>query len=146
MSSPLVQPYLFFDNQCKEAIEFYKQALGAEVEAVMTFGDSPEPPPAEMQVDGWEDRVMHAAIRVAGQTLMMSDGCGDSPKFAGFSLALTYQDVDEVTRRFEALVDGGKVTMPLGETFWSPRYGMLTDRFGLSWMVMAECANGSDVG
>lgn len=131
-----VQPYLFFAGRCEEALEFYKRALGAEVEMVMRFSESPHPVPEGQLRPGFEDKVMHASFRVGGSTIMASDGCGDEAReFRGFSLSLSVDAPADADRAFNALADGGSVTMPLTETFWSPRFGMLTDRFGVAWMI-----------
>lgn len=135
-SNHLVQAYLFFNGRCEEAVEFYRQALGAEVEMTMRFRDSPEPHPPGMVPPGWENKVMHASFRVGQTTVMASDGCDPESKgFQGFSLSLAVTTEAEADRCFNALADGGKVTMPLNKTFWSPRFGMLEDKFGISWMV-----------
>ncbi|HEY8369218.1 MAG TPA: VOC family protein [Thermodesulfobacteriota bacterium] len=130
-----VQPYLFFDGRCEEALEFYRRALGAEVTTLMRFKESPDPgscPPAP----GGADKVMHAAFRIGKTTLLASDGmCGGRPSFAGFSLSLTAADDAEAERRFAALADGGRVEMPLARTFFASSFGMVTDRFGVTWMV-----------
>jgi PhnB protein len=132
----MVQPYLFFNGRCEEAIEFYKKAIGAEVQMLMRFKESPEPPPPGMVPPGFENKIMHASFRV-GQTLVMaSDGCStDGPKFEGFSLSLAVSTPAEVDQIFNGLAAGGKVGMPLTKTFWSPRFGMVTDKFGVGWMV-----------
>jgi PhnB protein len=131
-----VQPYLFFEGRCEEAMEFYRQALDAQVEMLMRFRDSPEPPPPGPVAPGSEDKVMHASFRVGDSTLMASDGgCSGRSGFQGISLSLNLADVAEAERRFAALADGGEVQMPLGATFWSPAFGMVVDRFGVSWMV-----------
>jgi len=132
----LVQPYLFFNGKCEEAVEFYRKALGAEVEMMMRFKESPEPPPPDKVPPGFENKIMHASFRVGGTTLMASDGCStEEPNFEGFSLSLSVATEAEADRAFAALASGGKVTMPLSKTFWSPRFGMLEDRFGVGWMV-----------
>lgn len=132
-----VQPYLFFDGRCEEAIEFYRKALGAEVTMLMRFKDSPEPPASGMCAPGSQDKVMHANLRIGDTAVMASDGrCQGRPSFQGFSLSLTVRDDAEAERRFTALADGGKVQMPLAKTFFSPRFGMVADRFGVSWMVI----------
>ena len=133
----LIQPYLFFNGRCEEAIEFYCKALGAEVEVVMRFKESPEPHPPGLLSPGWESKIMHASLRVGAVALMASDGCsaGDT-NFQGFSLSLSVEDGAEAGRVFAALSNGGKVKMPLGKTFWSPCFGMVEDRFGVGWMVM----------
>jgi PhnB protein len=131
-----VQPYLFFDGRCEEAIEFYRSALGAEVEMLMRFKDSPDPPPPGMVPPGGENKVMHAALRVGDAMVLASDGrCSGQPSFQGFALSLTAANEAEANRLFAALAEGGQVQMPLAKTFFSPRFGMAADRFGVSWMV-----------
>jgi PhnB protein len=132
-----VQPYLFFEGRCEEAIEFYRKALGAEVTMLMRFKDSPEPPAPGMCAPGSENKVMHANLRIGDAAVMVSDGrCGGRPSFQGFSLSLAVPDGAEAERRFAALADGGHVHMPLGKTFFSSRFGMVADRFGVSWMII----------
>ena len=132
-----VQPYLFFDGRCEEAIEFYKRALGAKVETLMRWKDSPEPPQPGMCPPGSEDKVMHASFRIGETTVMASDGrCQGKPSFQGFSLSLTASDDAEAERLFAALGEGGQVQMPLTKTFFSSRFGMVADRFGVSWMIV----------
>lgn len=134
----IVQAYLFFNGNCEQAVEFYRQALGAEVELMMRFKDSPEPPPPGMTPPGWENKVMHTSFKVGQTTVMASDGCGpEATGFQGFSLSLAVPTEAEADRYFNALTDGGKVTMPLTKTFWSPRFGMLQDKFGIGWMISA---------
>ena len=134
-----VIPYLFFDGRCEEAIEFYRRAVGAEVVALMRYKDSPEPPPPGMVAPGSDNKVMHSTLRVGDTTLMASDGeCGGKASFRGFSLSLNLNDEAEADRRFAALAEGGHVQMPLSKTFFSPKFGMLTDRFGVGWMVHVE--------
>lgn len=135
MKNSLIQPYLFFGGRCEEALEFYRTALGAQVELLMHYKDSPEPMPPGRLAPGYENKVMHATFRIGESTLMAADGCGEAPHFAGFSLSLTVPTEAEAGRVFAALAAGGQVTMPLTKTFWSPCFGMLTDRFGLGWMV-----------
>ena len=136
MSNAFVQPYLFFGGRCEEALAFYRTAIGAEVDFVMHFKDSKEPLPPGSIPPGFENKVMHATFRIGGTTLMASDGCGaEVSSFAGFSLSLSVPSESDADRAFAALSDGGKITMPLGKTFWSPRFGMVTDRFGVGWMV-----------
>lgn len=141
MSQSIVQPYLFFSGRCEEAIEFYKSAIGAEVEMLMRHNESPEPPQPGMVPEGFENKVMHASFRVGQTTLMASDGCGETHPFNGFSLSLTVNTEAEADKFFNALAEGGEVTMPLGKTFWSPRFGMLTDKFGMGWMVSTAPAS-----
>jgi PhnB protein len=132
-----VQPYLFFDGRCEEALEFYRKAAGAEVTALLRFKDSPEPPQPGMCAPGSEDKVMHCCFRIGETSIMASDGrCQGQPNFQGFSLALTVRDEAEAERVFAALGEGGQVQMPLAKTFFSPRFGMLADRFGVSWMIV----------
>jgi PhnB protein len=137
MTKSLVQPYLFFAGRSDEAIEFYRTALGAEVEMRMAFKENPEPGQGMPIPPGWESKVMHASIKVGGGTIMLSDGCGpDSKGFHGFSLSFSAPDEAEAKRAFAALSEGGEVSMPLTKTFYSPCFGMVTDRFGICWMVI----------
>jgi PhnB protein len=132
----IVQPYLFFGGNCEQAVEFYRKALGAEVEMMMRFKDSPEPHQPGMVPPGFENKIMHTSFRIGETTVMASDGCGpDAPKFGGFSLSLSVPTEAEADKAFAALAEGGKVELALTKTFWSPRFGMLTDRFGLGWMI-----------
>jgi len=132
----IVQPYLFFEGRCEEAVEFYRSALGAEVEMLMRFKDSPDPHEPGMCAPGAEDKVMHMSFRIGDTTLLASDGrCLGNPSFQGFSLSLIAPDEAEAERLFAALADGGQVQMPLTKTFFSPRFGMVADRFGVSWMI-----------
>jgi PhnB protein len=135
MKNTLIQPYLFFGGRCDEALEFYRTALGAQVDFLMRYKDSPEPLPPGMLAPGFENKVMHTTFRIGEATLMASDGCGEAAKFDGFSLSLAVATEAEANRAFAALAVGGQVKMPLTKTFWSPCFGMLTDRFGIGWMV-----------
>ena len=131
-----IQPYLFFNGSCEEAIEFYRKALGAEVEMMMRFKESPEPQPAGTVRPGFDNKIMHASFRVGQTTVMASDGCSaDKVSFQGFSLSLSVPSEKEADRFFAALADGGQVRLPLTKTFFSPRFGMLEDRFGVGWMI-----------
>ena len=131
-----VQPYLFFDGRCEEAVEFYQKTLGAEVTMLMRFQDSPEPPQPGMVPPDSEHKVMHTSFRIGETTVMASDGqCAGRPSFQGFALSLTVPDEAEAERLFAALADGGQVQMPLTTTFFAPRFGMVADRFGVLWMV-----------
>jgi len=135
----LIQPYLYFGGRCQEAVDFYRDVLGAEVQMLMRFSESPEQPPPGMVPDGWGDKIMHVCLKVGDTLMMASDGCGTTASsFQGFSLALSVPNEGEADRKFGALSEGGQVTMPLGKTFFSPRFGMLVDRFGVSWTVVAE--------
>jgi PhnB protein len=131
-----VQPYLFFDGRCEEAVEFYRGALGAKVEMFLRFKECPEK--EHKPSPGTEDKVMHCSLRIGEATIMASDGMGPKgqPSFQGFALSLTAADAAEADRLFNALADGGQVQQPLIETFFSPRFGMVADRFGVPWMVV----------
>src|SRR6266511_356098 len=129
----VVQPYLCCEGRGEEAVEFDRETLGAQVETLMRFKDSPDP---SMCAPGAGDKVMHASFRIAETTVMAPDGqCTGRPSFQGFSLSLTAPDAAEADRLFAALGDGGQVQMPLTKTFFSPRFGMVADRFGVSWMI-----------
>ena len=131
-----VMPYLIFEGRCEEAIEFYQKAVGARVEEMVRFSEAPEPPPPDMVAPGSERKILHSSFLIGDTMVMASDGyCKEAASFKGFSLSLNVETPEEVDRYFNALVDGGQVTMPLGATFWSKRFGMLTDRFGIGWMV-----------
>ncbi len=131
-----VRAYLFFDGRCEEALAFYRNALGAEVTMLMRYKDSPEPPGCPLP-PGAENKIMHSEFRIGETTVMASDGrCEGQPNFQGFSLALTVPDEAEADRFFTALSDGGQVHMPPAKTFFSPRFGMVVDRFGVLWMVL----------
>jgi PhnB protein len=132
----VLQPYLYFDGRCEEAIEFYRSALGAEVQMLMRFKDNPEVHQPGACAPGSENKVMHASLRIGNNIVMASDGhCQGKPSFQGFSLSLTVPDVAQADRLFGALANGGQVQMPLAKTFFSPRFGMVTDQFGVMWMV-----------
>lgn len=135
MKNTLIQPYLFFGGRCEAALELYRTALGAQVELLLRYQDSPEPHPPGLLPPGYENKIMHATFRIGGTKLMASDGCEEGSSFGGFSLHLTVPTDAEADRAFAALAAGGEVKMPLAKTFWSPRFGMLTDRFGLGWMI-----------
>ncbi len=131
-----LQPYVFFDGRAEEAINFYKKALGAQVEMLMRFKESPEPPRPGMTPPS-PDKVMHAQIKIGDTVVLMSDGeCHGRPSFQGFALALGLATEPEADRAFTALAEGGQVQMPLTKTFFSPKFGMLADRFGVMWMLM----------
>jgi PhnB protein len=131
-----VQPYLFFDGRCEEAVEFYRRALGAEVTMLMRFKDSPDPHEPGMVPPGAGDKVMHVSFRVGETTVLASDGrCEGRPSFQGIALSLTVPHEAEAERLFAALADGGQVQMSLAKTFFSSRFGMVADRFGVSWMI-----------
>lgn len=135
----MVQSYLFFDGRCEEAIDFYRKALGAEVTMMMRYKESPEAPPPGMVPPGSEDKIMHAAFTVGDSTVMASDGnCAGKPEFKGFSLSITADNVASADTIFNALAEGGQVQMPLSQTFFSPCFGMVADRFGVGWMVIVQ--------
>jgi PhnB protein len=133
-----IDPYLMFDGRCEEAIEFYRKTLGAEVVMMMRFKENPSP---QHNPPGSAEKVMHANLRIGNSTVLCSDGnCTGKPKFEGVSLSLTVKDAAEAERTFKALEEGGKVQMPMNETFFSPRFGMVADKFGVSWMVYVKPA------
>ena len=137
MSAKSLNPYLAFDGNCAEALDFYAKCLGTQIEEIHRFAGSP------MEKDlppGWGDKVMHASLNWNGFRLMGSDStpCQPHEGYKGFTLSLNVDDTAEAERLFTALAAGGKITMPLGQTFWATRFGMLTDRFGVGWMVNCE--------
>jgi PhnB protein len=136
MPATSITPYLFFSGRCEEALEFYRKTLGAEVDMMMRFDETPDPVPEGMLPPGFEKKVMHASFRIRGIPLMASDGCSPDETFSSFRLALQVPTEAETRRVFDALSDGGSVIMPLDKTFWSSLYGQLTDRFAVGWMVM----------
>jgi PhnB protein len=131
---PYVEPYLFFGGQCEAALDYYRQHLGAEIGMIMRYSDSPEPPPCPLP-EGWGEKVMHAGFSIGASRLMGSDGMGESMPESGHCMSLAMPTEAETQTAFEALADGGTVFMPIGRTFWSPCFGMVTDRFGIAWMV-----------
>jgi len=134
-----VQPYLFFDGRTEEAINFYRKAVGAEIVMLLRFKEAPEPHQPGTIPPGAENKVMHAAFRIGASTVLASDGhCKGKPSFQGVSLSLTVADEAEAERTFAALSDGGQVQAPLSKTFFSPRFGMVADRFGVTWMVYVD--------
>jgi PhnB protein len=136
-----VQSYLHFNGRCQEAIDFYRKALGAEVTMLMHFKDCPEPQQNSMIAPENKDKVMHAAVKIGDSTVLMSDGrCSGTTNFQGFSLTLDAKNEAEAKRLFGALADGGQVQMPLAKTFFSPSFGILADKFGVGWMVIASQA------
>ncbi|MFM9843724.1 MAG: VOC family protein [Dongiaceae bacterium] len=135
-----VQPYLNFDGRCEEAIEFYRQALGAEVEMMLRFKENPEPPPGATP-SGNENKILHASLRIGDSVVMASDGhCSGKPAFQGITLTLQVANEAEADRLFNALANGGQVQLPLTRTFFSPRFGMVNDRLGVAWMVLVTQA------
>jgi PhnB protein len=131
-----LHPYLNFDGRCEEAIGFYTRAVGAEVKFLMRYSDSPEPCAPGMIPPGAEKKIMHATFRIGDTEVMASDcHCAGKVKYDGISLALNVPTEAVASRVFAALSDGGTVQMPLSKTFFSPSFGVLTDRFGISWMI-----------
>ena len=130
-----VQSYLFFDGRCEEALDFYKKTLGATVDMLMRFKDAPD---QSMVTPESREKIMHCAFHVGATQVLASDGrCMGKPDFQGFGMALTAQDNAEAERLFVALGEGGEVRMPMSETFFATRFGMVADRFGVAWMVLA---------
>lgn len=133
----IVQPYLSFEGRCEEALTFYRNAVGAEIDMLMRYKDSPEPHPPGMLPEGSDDKIMHCSFRIGESVIMASDGnCSGSPQFQGMSLSLSVADEAEGQRVFSALSEGGRVEMPLTKTFFSPGFGIASDPFGVTWMVV----------
>lgn len=131
-----IEPYLFFNGRAEEAIDLYERALGARIEMLMRYRESPEPIPDDRLPSGFADKVMHASLLIGKGRVMMSDGCEASPMSpGGFALSLALPDEAEARRAFEALAADGRIDLPIGRTFWSPCFGMVTDRLGVRWMV-----------
>jgi PhnB protein len=141
MAKTTVQPYLFFGGRCEEALEFYRKSVGAEIVMLRRFKESPEPVPG--LPDCFDDKIMHASVRIGESIWMASDGqCEGNPNFEGFSLSITAPDESEAERIFTALSKDGLVVMPLEKTFWTSKFGVLQDRFGVGWMVSVEPKDG----
>lgn len=134
-----VQPYLFFEGRCEEALNFYVETFGAELTDLIRIKDSPEPPPPGTLPPGSDDKVMHAAITIDDTLIMASDGmCSGHTEIKGVSLSYTASDTQQARALFDKLAEGGEVRMSLGETFFSPCFGMVADRFGVAWMIIVE--------
>jgi len=132
-----VEPYLSFEGRCEEAIEFYKKALGAEVDMLMRMKDNPEQKPGCQPPPGAENKVMHSSLRIGDSRIMATDGqCTGKSDFKGITLSVSVANDAQAQRAFNALADGGKVHMPLSKTFFSSSFGIVADRFGVSWMVL----------
>jgi PhnB protein len=131
----VIKLYLSCNGRCEEAVNFYQKALGAEVEMMMRFKESPEPCEPGQTPPDWGDKIMHASFKIGETVVMASDGCGEKIAFEGFSLSISVSDEADADKVFAALSEGGEVQMPLDKTFWSPRFGMLRDKFGVGWMV-----------
>ncbi|MGO4702231.1 VOC family protein [Dyella sp. 2RAB6] len=134
----IIQPYLHFEGRCEEAIEFYKQAVGATVEMLMRYRDSPEPPVTGCEPQGdYQEKIIHSSFRIGESVVNATDGFNSGQSsFKGFSLSLTVGSDAEANKRFDALAVGGQVTMPLSKTFFTSSFGMLTDKFGVNWMIL----------
>jgi len=131
-----IQPYIFFNGSCEQAMEFYRKALGAEIDRMIRFKESPEPSSPGAIPPGFENKIMHACFHVGQTAIMASDGNSpDKASFQGFSLSLSVPTEAEADRAFHALANEGQVKMPLTKTFFSPRFGMVEDRFGIGWMI-----------
>ncbi|WP_448249519.1 YciI family protein [Thalassotalea agariperforans] len=135
-SKTQVNNYLFFSGNCEKALNFYQQALGVDIHFLMRFSESPEPLPDDLSGAEYKNKIMHGEFSIGKTKFLASDGCGDGTQMSGFSLALTLETAEEANAIFAALAKEGKVNMPLAETFWSPLYGQVTDKFGVDWMVM----------
>lgn len=133
-----VQSYLMFPGTCEAAVEFYTKALGARVNRMVRYDEMPDPAPPGMVPPGSDKKIMHVSFSIGDTELMASDDCGGGKPFGGFNLSISVHTAAEADKVFNALAEGGKVFMPLTQTFWSPRFGMLTDKFGVSWMVNLE--------
>ena len=138
MSTTTITPYLFFAGRCEEALNFYREAIGAQIDMIMRFNESPDPIPPGMLQAGFDNKVMHSSFRIGDVRLMASDGCDEKSKFDGFQLALAVPNEADAHKAFNALAAGGIISMPLCKTFWSPCYGMVTDKFNVGWMVLVS--------
>jgi PhnB protein len=134
MSKPFIQPYLFFGGRCEEAIAFYRDAIGAVPEMSTRYDQSPESSGGRLPA-GFEKKIMHAQFKVGDSLIMCSDGCAHGQAHDGYSLAIAFPTEAEVDRAFAKLSAGGSVVMPLAKTFWSPKFGMCKDQFGVTWFV-----------
>jgi PhnB protein len=132
---PMLDSYLFFNGTCADAMRFYEKTIGGQMVSMLTYGQSPDPSQCGTEAD--KNRIMHAHLLIDGRNLMASDTPPGqpAPAFGGFALSLNYPSADEAKKAFDALSAGGSVTMPMGKTFWIESFGMLTDRFGVAWMV-----------
>ncbi len=140
----MIEPYLFFNGRCEEALRFYEQAFGAKIEGVKRFREGPAPPPEGSLPEGWQDKIMHASFLIGDARVMVSDGNrSEPPQFRGFALNVNFVDEGQARRVFERLSEGGRVDMPIGPTFFAACFGMVTDRFGVQWMVMVPLPPGA---
>ncbi len=133
-----ITAYLSFDGQCEAAFKFCTEALGGEISGLFKYGGSPM---ADQVPPECANQVMHATLILKDQAIMAADVPGRYETPRGFSMTIGLGDAAEAERIFEALSEGGKVKMPLQETFWAARFGMLTDRFGIPWMINCETTN-----
>jgi len=131
----VIEPFLFFDGCCEEAVNFYRKAIGAEIIFLMRYKDSPEP---DTVPAGFAEKIMYARLQVEDSAFMVTDDCTGHPTFQGFALALAVVDAPAAERLLSVLSEGGQVQMTLAKTFWSPLFGMVVDRFGVSWMIMVK--------
>ena len=137
--SATIQPYLFFRGRCEEAINYYKDKIGAEVLMMMRFKENPDQPHDDKVSHELDDKIMHASLRIAGASVMLSDGMKTGPlDFQCMSLSLAVKSEAEADRLFDALAADGTVQMPMGKTFFAPRFGAVADKFGVSWMIIVE--------
>ncbi len=136
MAIKQLNPYLNFDGTADKAIKLYESALGAKAETVQRFGDMPGGDVAPEH----KNRVMHAVLHIGGGTIMISDTQPNSPvaRDSNVQIVMDFDDANEMNRKFDALAVGGKVTMPLNDTFWGARFGMLTDAFNIRWMFNCQ--------
>ena len=131
-----VEPYLMLSGRCEEALAFYNQAVTAKTTMLMRFDENPDNNHPMPLPPDWGQKIMHSSMTVGDTTVMMSDGMSTEPvSFSGVSLSITADDEAQAKKLFDALAHGGKVFMPLGKTFWSPCFGVVSDKFGVSWMV-----------
>ena len=136
-----VQTYLFFEGRSEEALEYYRRTLAAQIGTVMRFRDNPDDPNHTMFPPGAADMIMHAEMTIGGTTIFLSDGrCSGNTAFGGMSLTLVVETTDEAESLFRALAEAGQVRMPIQKTFFSPAFGMVTDTFGLGWMIYTASA------
>ena len=130
-----VTPYLFLNGNCEAALSFYRSALGAEILFMQRMKDAPA---QDSECAGSPEAIMHASLKIGDSLLLASDGDGKATPYSGFSISLSVKDTTEGRRVFDALAAGGSVTVPFEKTFWTEGFGMLTDRFGVPWMVNCE--------
>ncbi len=132
-----IQPYLYFAGRADEAIALYQKVFGAELQMLLRFKESLDSIPEGTIAPGWESMIMHASLKIGDSILLASDGCGpNNPGFSGFSLTYVAKDAGDADHAFAQLADGGKIKMPQGKTFFSPRFGTVEDRFGVLWNVI----------